>query len=310
MNRTRRGFTLIELLVVIAIIAILIGLLLPAVQKVREAAARMSCSNNLKQITLACHSYESAFGFLPPGQNNSHPSMFPAPTSPNSSSFGPSMAGTLVYILPYVEQDNAFRTLPIGVTSFPGNTYYWGGFAGIRTTIKTFLCPADNAQTDPTGDSAFLLYYSGPPVAGLTIYWFGGSTGIGGRGNYASNAGYLGNMPGWPYVGPFTVNSRTKLTDITDGTSNTFAFGEYLCGDLTRRVTSPLWANLNLCTFPGLPGNSPNRPRWAQFGSKHSAGIIQFSLCDGSVRPVASNVDYNTYIWATGMNDGAIANLP
>jgi prepilin-type N-terminal cleavage/methylation domain-containing protein len=117
-SRLRPAFSLIELLVVIAIVAILIGLLLPAVQKVRSAAAQMQCRNNLKQIGLAIHNYESTYGYFPPGINR----------SPNAVSrgytFDPPYAGPytgcLAYLLPYVEQDNVHRAL----TSVPGPSLF------------------------------------------------------------------------------------------------------------------------------------------------------------------------------------------
>ncbi|MGL6095997.1 MAG: DUF1559 domain-containing protein [Fimbriiglobus sp.] len=145
----RKGFTLIELLVVIAIIAILIGLLLPAVKKVREAAARMQCTNNLKQIGLACHSFESAFGFFPPARLDAAPGFpvtefgVPAPAT-GTIQHGP---GTL--ILPYIEQDNLYRTYNFSLTfSDPGNAN------AIRTQVKTFVCPSTpDANRLDTGNS-------------------------------------------------------------------------------------------------------------------------------------------------------------
>src|SRR5262249_27832762 len=109
MTRPRRAFTLIELLVVIAIIAVLIGLLLPAVQRVREAANRLSCANNLKQLALPCHNYEGTHGRLPPG--------YLGPV-PNEREYGADVdriqhVGLLAYLLPYVEHDNLYRQLQV-----------------------------------------------------------------------------------------------------------------------------------------------------------------------------------------------------
>src|SRR5215468_6600882 len=114
----RTGFTLIELLVVIAIIALLIGLLLPAVQKVREAAARMKCTNNLKQLGLAAHAYHDANGQFPPGVNMPYAQANNDPlTGGMGNPFGPNWA---IYLLPHVEQDALFRLA--NVTSYPGTT--------------------------------------------------------------------------------------------------------------------------------------------------------------------------------------------
>jgi prepilin-type N-terminal cleavage/methylation domain-containing protein len=311
--RRPRAFTLIELLVVIAIIAILIGLLLPAVQKVREAAARMTCQNNLKQIGLAALNYESANGCLPPGMNNgytnsSNPAanFFPSPGSSTGDTYGTGMCGTLVYLLPYMEQNNAFSTISNSALMLPPTAptaYYFSGYAGMTTKIKTFLCPSDTMDSDSStyGDLAFLLYYNG----GMGLWSFGGSIGYG-RTNYASNAGYLGNLPGWPYPGPFTVNSKTKLTDVTDGTSNTLAFGEYLGGSRTQRATTALWANLNLPTAWGLTAN----PQWYQYGSKHTGGVVNFSRCDGSVQSFAVSTTNAIFQYSAGMNDGAVFSWP
>jgi prepilin-type N-terminal cleavage/methylation domain-containing protein len=294
-NRTRRAFTLIELLVVIAIIAILIGLLLPAVQKVREAAARSTCQNNMKQVTLATHNYESANGFLPPGISNS--AQYPGHNGSNG--FGNSMAGTLAFVLPYIEQDAVYRTFNAGTWTFPATAGYYNGSAS-TATIKNLLCPSDNASqvTSGNGSWAFFVYYPG----GMTGYYFGGYWGYG-KTNYASNAGYLGNVPGYPYPGPFGSNTKTKITDISDGTSSTFAFGESLAGVRTgNRDFVANWYSFNLPTAWGLSAS----PQWYQYSSKHSGDTVLFSMCDGSVRGVKASVSNTIYQYAAGMNDGGV----
>jgi prepilin-type N-terminal cleavage/methylation domain-containing protein/prepilin-type processing-associated H-X9-DG protein len=312
-GRARQGFTLIELLVVIAIIAILIGLLLPAVQKVREAAARMQCENNLKQIVLGSMSYESTYGYLPPGVNDSNPQAYPSPQSsigsnppPGNPGYGYSMAGPLAYLLPFVEQQNVYNQFPPGLFVLPGNTNYWWNYGAANTTIKIFLCPSDVAgTTSPTqGTFVFLL----PVSTGGTMYgyYYPGNTTLG-RTNYAANAGYFSNNAGWPYRGPYGYNTQTKLTTITDGTSNTLAFGECPGGDNLGggsggRDYVAAWGSFTLPTAWGL---SP-KPAWYQYGSMHTGGIVNFALCDGSVRGVSQNVSYATFIYASGMNDGVV----
>jgi prepilin-type N-terminal cleavage/methylation domain-containing protein/prepilin-type processing-associated H-X9-DG protein len=171
-SRSRYAFTLIELLVVIAIIAILIGLLLPAVQKVREAAARMKCSNNLKQFGIACHSYHDAMGQLPPAVQ-----MIPGiDRTVHNKHFGPNW---IVLILPHIEQGNLYNQFSTAINSYmtTGST----AWMNIRTaTIPIVLCPSDSGnQTpwQPGGGGA-----AAPPSPGNGPWQ---------RGNYACNAGSI-----------------------------------------------------------------------------------------------------------------------
>src|SRR5262249_23044790 len=137
----RRAVTLIELLVVIAIIAVLIGLLLPAVQKVREAANRISCANNLRQLGLACQCYDSNHGHLPPG--------YLGPI-PNERVYGADVdriqhVGLLVYLLPYVEQDNLYRQLQVDFNVQNLGPAWWTNPTNwklAQTRIKLFECPS------------------------------------------------------------------------------------------------------------------------------------------------------------------------
>jgi len=296
-GRTRSGFTLIELLVVIAIIAILIGLLLPAVQKVREAAARMSCTNNMKQIGLAAHNYESGNGFLPPGINNN---------SGTTGGYSGSMAGTLAYLLPYVEQDNIYKQFSSGVWTMPSTVGYYSSTA-TYAQVKYYLCPTDNAAlaSPANGSFAFWVYYPG----GMTGYYFSGNTPYG-RTNYASNPGYLGQAS-TSYQGPYMVNTKTKMTDISDGTSSTFAFGEAMGGSDRSAQTGLAngtrdfvanWYTFNLPTAWGLTST----PAWYQYGSKHNAGnTVNFVMCDGSVRGISTSMNSSYFQYYAGMNDGA-----
>jgi prepilin-type N-terminal cleavage/methylation domain-containing protein/prepilin-type processing-associated H-X9-DG protein len=210
----RSAFTLIELLVVIAIIAVLIGLLLPAVQKVREASNRTKCTNNLKQIGLACADYQQAFGTYPPGvqvANTNGNTDIVSRYRTSGPLFGPNW---VIWILPYIEQENLFRQ------SNAANYMLTNGsdrsFINVRgTRIPNFLCPSD-----PNSMSTFTLDGGG---------WA--------RGNYAANCG-----PGWLYSavgngssnnntgGPFAVNWGARPQELTDGSSNIILINELRIG--------------------------------------------------------------------------------
>lgn len=220
----RRGFTLIELLVVIAIIAILIGLLLPAVQKVREAASRAKCQNNLKQIGLACHNYESSNGCFPPA------STFPR-TTPGFLSYG-----VHAYILPFVEQENLRRLinldLPYSATA---------NIPAARVKISIYVCPSEvNDRERPDGA---ITYY---PLS------------------YGANVGnwlVFDPVSGQSGAGAFPVRFRTNPSELiarghatgafTDGLSNTLGFAEVKTFQpYFREVGNPNAANAPLPATP------------------------------------------------------------
>lgn len=193
-TRTERGFTLIELLVVIAIIAILIGLLLPAVQKVREAAARTQCTNNLKQQGLALHAYHDANNALPKGYSRY------TSAAPREGAWS-----WMAYILPYVEQDNAWKQAKTFANGGGTNWYAWYNPV-CELSLKVYTCPADTR--------------GGQKYPGRANY--GGS-----YVDYALTT-YLGNSgtTSTSMDGVLYYESKVHLTHITDGTSNTIMVGE------------------------------------------------------------------------------------
>ncbi len=332
----RPAFTLIELLVVIAIIAILIGLLLPAVQKVRESAARMTCSNNLKQISLANMNYESSYGTFVPGISRT----------------GCCWGTWMIPILPYMEQDNLFKIYRnfggLDATAAPPNNgpRYSGGVNATvaRSRLKTFSCPSDTAKTWSGGTLTMHNYVLN---AGNTSFYqvsvpvgcTGGST-VGANGCVT-----FGGAPfGW-YEDPatlavggdasptnYTTGDATqgksgrprKMTEITDGTSNTLCVSEVIQGPrggndirgftwwgggagFTTFQTPNNPTAVDVMTgggcgpstftpaiYPCTTTSTATLPRMQLARSRHTNGV-NVALCDGSVRFVSNTVSLITW---------------
>lgn len=195
-NRQPAGFTLIELLVVIAIIALLVGLLLPAVQKVREAAARTQCQNNLRQIGLALHNYHDTHKSFPPGY------LAAMPYQDGETDTAPGW-GWAAFLLPQLEQGNLYRQLNFNqsVANSPA----------IQTLLPVFLCPSDQAPSGPFSVTDAL----GVPLTTAAPASYAACVG----GDESETTDPTGQ-------GIFYRNSSTRLSAITDGTSNTIAIGE------------------------------------------------------------------------------------
>jgi prepilin-type N-terminal cleavage/methylation domain-containing protein/prepilin-type processing-associated H-X9-DG protein len=306
--RYRRAFTLIELLVVIAIIAVLIGLLLPAVQQARESASNSSCKNNLHQLGIAAHTYAGDNdGRLPPGLLTANLEL----------------VGSLTYLLPYVEQGNVYQQIPKGVFNGTIPWYYPGyinassgpAYAAAQTRIKTFECPSDFLYVTPT-QGTFVGYVTSS--GSVTAYYWPTSYGFPqlGLSNYIGNAGALGKVGGFygTWYGPFDADVPNRITDIKDGTSNTLAFGETLAGSSdTARDFVLAWMGAG--AMP-TAWDLLDPARWYTFGSRHP-NLVNFVMCDGSVHsftkyPGATN--WFSPRWyalqqVAGMNDGATPNL-
>jgi prepilin-type N-terminal cleavage/methylation domain-containing protein len=320
--RSSSGFTLIELLVVIAIIAILIGLLLPAVQKVREAAARTTCLNNLKQISLAALNYESAYQVLPPGLETNTSAA--AGAEPSSSS----LLGVLSYLLPYMEQQNVYNLFPPAMFTTQYNSAWWGsaslganapGITAARTQIKPYTCPSDGMLYTQTS-GVFIGFAIDSNGTFYGFYNANGGNAAGNPGTPAGQCNYIGCAGEYgpvlpPYSGIYYKDSKTTIAAITDGTSNTIAFGETLTGgDIdSSHAYNMTWAGAGaMPLYWGLPTGKKAAGNWYTFSSMHT-GIVQFGFQDGSVRPIRKGVgttpyssDWYALMAAGGVSDGTV----
>jgi len=295
------GFTLIELLVVIAIIAILIGLLLPAVQKVREAAARATCSNNIKQWSLAIHNYHSTYGsFMPASYANPNRIAWP------------------VYLWPYVEMENAAKKYDFNVGFWQPNNTIVNTHNGIcSTSTKVYFCGSNRQDAKWQGDQ----------------YWRA-------RGSYVLNWGPVrmpaqGALPAanapWGYTDGVSWNKPriSKLDGFTDGTSNTLAFSEVLMhdndaaadfrGDMINddnqcgRFMTIDTPNSGIDEMTGWCVNDPvNKLPCINSGngkiaarSKHTGGV-NVGFCDGSIRFVSNSIPLVTWQALSTMNGSEV----
>jgi prepilin-type N-terminal cleavage/methylation domain-containing protein/prepilin-type processing-associated H-X9-DG protein len=292
MSHVRPAFTLIELLVVIAVIAILIGLLLPAVQKVREAANRVQCQNNLKQIGLACHSYHDAQKSFPPG--------YLALISDSETTPG---WGWASFLLPYLEQDNLHRQINFNLPVEKSPV--------IQTVLKAYLCPSDLVPAAPFA---------------LTNATFQTVTPAAAPSSYASTVGQDASEVDDPTGdGVFYRNSKIRIADITDGTSQTT-----LLGDRAWAQTQGIWAGApngavtragDLNVWPRATGPSQAlilvHNNWINITTDADGGLDDFSsnhpggvnllFADGSVhflRSISVDGPQRRAFWALGTRAG------
>ena len=320
MRLRRRAFTLIELLVVIAIIAILIGLLLPAVQKIREAANRLSCNNNLKQVGLAFHNYHDTNGVLPPGVGD----------------YGCCWGTWMMAVLPYIEQDNMWRLYVNFNGSDRTGPRYAAGTNPTNVTqrrIKVLTCPSDRPST-PTGNMTAHNYgvnYGNTNFYATTV----AGVPFGGAPFRCYPAGWLSDSTmqatyGWAQPDSdknvlFQQHGKAgqpqqALTDVTDGTSSTLMAGELIQGQGGDLRGFTWWGNASGFTTFNLPNanapdvmtggacnipatwnipcttiNSQSFPKMSAARSRHAGGGVQVIFCDGPTGFVRYSISLPTW---------------
>ncbi len=290
----RRGFTLIELLVVIAIIAVLIGLLLPAVQKVREAAARTKCANNLKQFGLAAHNYASQAGGLPPASidfDSNAPSTLPFPAPQN----GRPVRSVHFLLLPFIEQGNIQNKFDV--------TKDWRDAVNrdlVANAIPIYLCPSAGGPGRTRS-----ITHNGAPITGNVADYMA----INRVRSGINTATLLSSSVNSSWNGALQPNAETKLEHVTDGTSNTALLFESAGGpqlytngkadsSVAQTSDTQMWADhrnyQNLDGCDPATGNSdyttPNTTRTKAVNCSNNAeiyafhpGVAQFVRADGSV---------------------------
>lgn len=310
----RRGFTLVELLVVITIIGVLIALLLPAVQAAREAARRIHCSNNLKQLGLGAHQFHYQWNRMPPGYLGPIPQANVSGTYPYYQ-----YVGCLPFLLPFVELNNIWNAMDTEIASHANISLfdvdqigdaYWtrdDAWAMAQAKIGMLICPSDRPY-EKTDIKALFNYYYTPGSGGMIIaVAFGGGAEALGRTNYLGVGGALGlartgNAVYDAYQGVFSNRSKTNFRDIKDGTSNVLLFGEAMGGD----NASYTWiGNGVLPAYYVLDGQHS----YNQFSSYHP-NIVQFCMADGAVDGISTQIDWGTFNCLAAMADGEVVQLP